>query len=225
MPQFDSTLLSRFYLEGENVFSDSTPFLVDRISLDITAHVATYTLPDYVRSIKRITYQGTKLEPLNRRSQRDAFQNATQIGTPFWYVYNNIGLNKIILFPTPPLTIAVATGNLWKSAAITAGVIIEFYRVTDNNIFVLPPWIKRQLLKQYVQMKAFAVDGAGINMKLVQYFTQRWEVRSQEFSNLLNEVHSKPRKLILQGIANSNFFPASPMWPIDKYGISVGEGE
>src|SRR5216683_369629 len=128
MPVFDSTLLSRFYLEGENIFSDSTPFLVDRVSLNIQVGVGTYVLPDYVRSIKRITYLGTKLDPLPRRNQRDVFQAATQQGKPFWYVYNNIGLNKIIFFPIPPVNIAIVAGNLWKSVAITAGVIVEFYR-------------------------------------------------------------------------------------------------
>src|SRR5216683_5973896 len=221
MPVFDSTTLARYYAEGENVFSDSTPFLVDRLSPTITSGISTYTIPDFVRSIRRVTHLGQKLDPLTRRNQRDVFQAATQQGRPFWYVFNNIGLNKISLFPVPSQTLAAAAGNLWGATAIGAGVIIEFYRVTDNITFVMPDWIKRQLLKQYVNMRAFAVDGSGHNEKLVQYFQQRWTLRSSEFAGLLDEIHSKPRKLCLSDIIGSNYFPASPLLPITRFGISV----
>src|SRR6266478_5939486 len=109
MPIFDSTTLARFFHEGENVFSDSTPFLVDRLSLALVSGTSTYGLPDYVRSIKRVTIIGQKLDPLGRRNQRDVFQAATQTGKPFWYVFNNIGLNKISLFPIPSQTYALVT--------------------------------------------------------------------------------------------------------------------
>ncbi len=225
MPVFDSTTLARFYHEGENVFSDSTPFLVDRRALSIVANTSTYVLPDFVRSIRRVTWQGHKLDPLTRRNQRDIFQAADQQSRPFWYVFNNIGLNKISLFPIPNQVLAIPGTDLWKSAAISAGCIVEFYRVTDNINFVLPPYIKRQLLKQYTAMRAFSVDSSGINMKLVDYFTKRWNLRAEEFTGLLDELHSKPRKLVVSDIVGSNYFPASPLLPINRFGISVDVGE
>lgn len=224
MPVFDSTLLARFFHEGENTYTDDFPFLVDRYSISIVSGTATYTLPDYVRSIRRVTFLGQKLDPLPRRNQRDVFQAATQQSKPFWYVYNNIGLNKISLFPIPSQTVASVT-NPWTATSIASGCIVEFYRITDNINFVLPDFIKRQLLKQYVAMRAFAVDGHGINLKLVQYFTQRWQLRSNEFNSLLEELHSKPRKLIVNEIVSSNYFPASPVLPISNFGISVDEGQ
>lgn len=224
MPLFSSAELLRHYNQGENIFSDEHPFLVDRLAITIVAGTSVYTLPDYVRSIKRITYLGKYLDPLTRRDQREAFQSATQRGRPFWYVFNNIGLNKIQLFPVPDTLVAGVT-NLWSVASITTGVIVEFYRVTDNSTFVLPSWIKRQLLKQYVAAQCYRMDGRGNNLKLATYFEKRWALRKEEFSGLLEDVHSKPRKLCLTAISGSGWFPGRPLLPIDRFGISVDTGE
>lgn len=225
MPIFDSATLSRFYNQGENIISDERPFLVDRLALTIVAGTSTYTLPDYVRSIRRITYFGNYLDPLPRRAQRDIFQAATQMSKPFWYIFNNIGLNKIQLFPVPNQNVAPVT-NLWGNGiSATTGCIVEFYRVTDNSSFVLPPWIKRQLLKQYVAQQTFQVDGQGNNLKLAQYFSKRWQLRKQEFIDLLDELIYKPRKLCLTSISGSGWFPGRPILPIDRFGTSVDTGE
>lgn len=225
MPLFDSATLSRFFNQGENIISDERPFLVDRLSLNLVAGTSTYTLPDYVRSIRRITYFGRYLDPLPRRGQRDIFQAATQMSRPFWYIFNNIGLNKIQLFPIPNVNVPIVT-NLWSTGiSQTAGCIVEFYRVTDNSSFVLPSWIKRQLLKQYVAQQTFQVDGLGNNLKMAQYFGKRWELRKGEFIGLLDELISKPRKLSLTNISGSGWFPGRPILPIDRFGTSIDTGE
>src|SRR4051812_33857872 len=98
---FTSTLVSRLSNEGENDFAVTSPCIVKRISLTITAGTSTYTLPDDVKSIRRITWKGIKLDPLTQRNFRELFQSATQTGKPFWYVFNNVGLNQIQFFPNP----------------------------------------------------------------------------------------------------------------------------
>ncbi len=221
---FDAAILLRYFNQGEDTFSDDRPFLVDRLSLTLVAGTATYTLPDYVRSIKRVTYLGTMIDPLTRRAQRDAFQGATQRSKPFWYIFNNIGLNKIQLFPVPAVNLAAGTTDLWGSD-IPTSCIIEFYRITNNTTFVLPTWIRRQLLKQYVAWQCFMVDGPGNNLKLAQYFKKRWELRSKEFGGLLDELFYTPRKLCLTAIGGSGWYPGQPILPIDRFGISVNTGE
>src|SRR4051812_46598864 len=105
MPIFSPQTLTRFFQSGEVEVSTDTPFLVDRVSFNVQSGVSTYTLPDYAISIRRMTYLGQGLDPLPRRNQREVFQGATQLGTPYWYVFDNIGLNQIKLFPTPPTNI------------------------------------------------------------------------------------------------------------------------
>lgn len=223
MPLFSSTDLERFYEQAENDISTDKPFMPDRISIATIVGVSTYTLPDYCCSIRRITYLGQKLDPLPRRNEREVFQSADQQGRPFWYVYNQIGANQIKLFPTPGDNLPADTGHLW-STDIPNCCIVEFFRATDNVNFVLPSFIKRQLLKQYVAKRAFAIDGPGMNMKLVQYFDKRWQTMKGEFYELLDDLYTLPRKLLVDEIVSSNYFPGEPVLPINQFGISVDEG-
>lgn len=227
MPVIDSSIILRLFDQGEIECSVEHPFIPDRQSLNIISGTNTYTLPDYILSIRRLTYLGIGLDPLPRRNQREVFQNSTQQGTPFWYVFDNIGLNNILLFPCPNANIATVTGNLWTQAKILTGCIIEFNRVTDNagGSFSIPASLRRQLLKKYVQANIAQIDGASVDIKSAKYFLQRWAVSKQEFFDLIDELYSQPRRLVINDFNTFNFFPGSPVLPINRFGISVNEGE
>lgn len=222
MPLFSTGDLTRFFNNGEQELAIEQPFLVDRLSVAITAETAVYTLPDYVLSIKRITWLGMKLDPLPRRNQRDVFQNANQVGRPFWYIYNNIGANLIQFFPNPGINVAAGT-HLW-STDIPTSVIVEFWRQTDNSTFVVPPYFRNQLLKRYTAYKARMLDGPGINMKMSKYFSDQWGYWKGAYFELLSDLYSKPRKYCVNEIVSSNYFPAAPVLPIGQFGIGVDEG-
>lgn len=222
MPIFTSTDLERFANQGENDFSVDRPFLMDRYSLTIVGGIANYVLPDYVNSIRRVSFLGQKLDPMTQRNQREVFQAANQTGTPFWYVFNNIAANTIRLFPTPEQSIAPGT-LLWSSDIPTC-CVVEFFRSSDNSTFVLPPWKKRQMLKSYIKYRSYGIDGPGYNVALRKYYKQRWEFSETQFSELLDYLYNAPRKLVISEIVSSNYFPGEPVLPIDQFGISVDEG-
>jgi len=225
MPIFDASTLARFFNEGEIEISQERPFIVDRYSLNIEVGIPLYTLPDYVLSIRRVTYLGMGLDPLPRRNEREVFQGGTQQSQPFWYIYNNVGLNQIKLFPIPNNVIPSVTGDLWSKDAIENGCIVEFYRSSDNVDFTIPDVLRPQLLKLFSAYKAFGVEGPSQNIKLSQYFIQRWEQQKQEFSELLNTLYNQPRRLVINDFATFNWFPGSPVLPIDRFGIYVDDGE
>lgn len=222
MPLFNSSDLQRFFNQGENEISTDNPFLVDRLSIATTEGISTYQLPDYVGSIRRVTYLGQKCDPLNQRNLREVFQSATQQGRPFWYIFNNIGAVKIKLFPAPGDTIAQGT-NLW-STDIPKSVIVEFYRATDNVTFVLPDWIRRQILKYYVAFRSYSIDGPGCNLKMAAYNMGRWVQGKQYFADVLHFLFTNPRKFCISDIVSSNYYPGEPVLPIDQFGTSVDEG-
>lgn len=222
MPLFTSSDLSRFYSQGENEISSERPLFVDRYSPTIVNLTSNYTLPDYVLSIRRVTWLGWKLDPLPQRNFREVFQSAPQVSQPFWYIYNNVGQNQIQLFPTPNVDLAAGSA-LWTTD-IPNCVIVEFYRATDNATFVLPPYIKRQLLKAYVAKRAYGIDGPGSNVKLQAYFGKKWDQLKLEFYELLDDLYGKPRKLVMNEIVSSNYFPGEPVLPIGQFGVSVDEG-
>lgn len=221
MPVFSNELLLRFFKQGEDNLAHERNFIADRYSIPVVSGTSAYTLPDYILSIRRVTYLGTKLDPLPYRDFREVFQSATQQGKPYWYIYNNVGINKIQLFPTPNQNVASVT-NVWTTE-IATGCIVEYYRSADGATYVLPSYIRRQLLKLYVARQCFAVEGAGQNIKMVKYFDARWTKKKAEWFALLDELYSKPRKLVVGMTVDSGYFPASPVLPINRYGISCDD--
>lgn len=227
MPVFDSPTLARFFNQGEVILSQEKSFLFDRYSPALIGNQGTYVLPDYIKSIRRVTFNGMKLDPLPARTFREVFQSATQVGNPFWYIYNNIGLNTIQFFPCPEQNVGAGI-DLWNEAGTNSFktcLIIEHARISDNVNFVIPPYFRRQLLKQWTARQCFGIEGPGQNLKLSTYFDQQWEFRKKQFFDYLDDIHNKSRRLVVSEIVSSNYFPASPVLPIANYGVAVEEGE
>lgn len=222
MPNLTNDDYARFVDDGENDFCTEKPFLTDRYSFPIVAGTATYILPDYILSIRRITFLGQKLDPMTARDQREVFQSATQQGLPFWYIFNNIGALKIKLFPTPNQTLAAGV-NIWSTDILTS-CIVEYYRANDDSTFVIPSWKKRQFLKPYVAKRAAQIDGPTMDLKGVQFYNSLWMNNKAQFAELLDQCYGLARKLVISEIVSSNYFPGEPVLPIDQFGTSVDEG-
>jgi hypothetical protein len=223
MSLWNSSTIIRFSQEGENEFAEDYPCILVRISLPIIALQSTYTLPDDVRSIRRITWQRWKLDPLGQRNMREVFQYATQEGKPFWYVFNNIGANKVQFFPIPNVDIVPSGGDLW-SDAITTDVIVEYFRMPDFAQYVIPEYFRRRLLKNYVLKSCFGIEGQGTNVKNRDYFVQKWNNLRERYGQFLLEIHNKSRKLCLNGITSYQFFPGQPILPVSRFGVGINDG-
>ena len=223
MSLWSDQTITRFSQEGENDFAEDFPCILTRMSLPVVANQARYTLPDNVRSIRRVTWQGWKLDPLGQRNMREVFQYATQVGKPYWYVFNNIGANIVQFFPIPNVTINPSGLNLY-SDAITTDVIIEYFILPDFVTYTIPNYIRRRMLKTYVLWKCFGVEGAGQNIKNREYFNKRFAQLKEKYGEFLNEIHNKSRKLCLNGITSYQFFPGSPILPVTRFGVGIDDG-
>jgi hypothetical protein len=227
MPAISDNTLIRYMNQGEIECSIERPFLVKRISLAAVIGKQEYVLPDECISIRRVLWLGWKNDPLPMRNYRDVFQGQNyQKGRPFWYVYNNVGLQTIKMFPAPDQTTTVIPieTDCWKPSEILSAFIVEYYCTSDNLNLVLPPWIKRQLLKMYVSKMVYSNEGPLQSLKLAQYFAQKWELKKKEFFVLLDALYGEPRKLVTNQIVSNNYFPGSPVLPITRFGISVEPG-
>lgn len=223
MPLWSSTQIIRFSQEGENDFVDEYPCILTRLSLPVVQNQAVYTLPDTVRSIRRITWKGDKMDPLGQRNMREVFSYATQVGKPYWYIFNNVGANNVQFFPIPDQTINPSGKDLY-SDAIKTDVIVEFFVMPDFAQYVVPAYFRRRLLKGYVLKSCFSVEGQGQNLKNRDYHTQRWKTLKQRYGTFLDEIHNKSRKLCLNGITSSQFFPSQPVLPVSRFGIGIDDG-
>lgn len=224
MPVISDSTLERYMNQGEIECSIERPFLVKRLSIQSTIGFADYILPDECISIRRILWLGWKMDPLPARNWRDVFQGQNyQVGRPFWYVYNNIGLQTIKLFPAPDQVLDVST-TPWTPSGIENAFVVEYYIASDNSTYVLPPWIKRQLLKLYVAKMVYSNEGPLQSLKLAKYFSAKWDMKKKEFYTLLDALYGEPRKLVTNQIVSNNYFPGSPVLPITRFGISVEPG-
>jgi hypothetical protein len=223
VPIWTANTITRFSQEAESLFASEYPCILTRLALTISANQNTYALPDNVRSIRRITWQGWKLDPLGQRNMREVFQYASQVGTPFWYIFNNIGANNIQFFPIPGISINPSGLNLY-SDAIAVDVIVEYFMLPDFVTNFVPQYFRQRLLKPYVVKQCMSIENQGQNMKMAQYWSKRWDLLKARYGSHLGEIHGKSRKLCLNGIQNDQFFPGSPLLPVAQYGIGVDDG-
>ena len=224
MPVWSTTDINRFADTGEQSFVIDYPCIIDRLALDIVAGTSEYTLPDYCVDIRRITWQGIKLDPLPQRMFRDAFQGSgSQQGRPYWYIYNNIGKGVIKLFPAPAESIATTSTGLFTTA-IETHCIVEFFRTSDYDTYIIPEYFCRRLLKAYVLRQCFSMENQGQNKKVSKYFDDKWSLFCKLYGELLGDLNNKPRKLVI-GSGTYQGFPGTPLLPIDRFGVSVYEGE
>ena len=224
MPLFDATTITRLSQEGENSFAIDNPCILKRVAPATTSGVSLITLADDVKSIRRVTWKGYKLDSLPQRNFREVFQAANQQGRPFWYIFNSVGQNVIQLFPAPNESLSAAVTDLW-GAAIPNQLIVEYFCAPDFVTTMIPSYFRRRLLKTYVLRGCFNIEGQGQNLQNSKYFKQRWEQLSKMYGQLLDDLHNKPRKLVVQGISAAYYFPGRPLLPIDRFGISVDTGE
>lgn len=224
MSLFSTDTITRFAQEGESDFCSEKPCIIKRVALTIVSGTATYTLSDDVLSIRRIAWKGQKLDPLPQRAAREIFQGASQSGTPFWYIFNNIGQNKIQFFPAPVVNIATTASNLYGSE-IANRVIVEYWQAPDYTTAIIPSYMRRRLLKAYVLKSCFAIEGAGQNLKNVGYFEDKYRNLKRLYTQLLEDLHGKPRKLSLNNYSGTGYFPGQPILPMARFGQSVETGE
>ena len=219
-----STTVTRLSQEAENNFAVDYPCILKRVAPSTVSGNPLIVLPDDVKSIRRVTWKGYKLDPLPHRNFREVFQNATQQGRPFWYVFNSVGQNVIQLFPAPNENLSSTTVGLWGTA-IPNQFIIEYYQTPDFITAIIPVYFRRRLLKTFVLRGCFNIEGPGQNLSNSKYFKQRWQQLESLYGQLLADLHNKPRKLVVQGINSAYYFPGHPLLPIDRFGISVDIGE
>jgi len=228
MPQiFDSATISRFEANGEQNFAAERPCIVDRTSIEIFPGQANYTLPNYVVSIRRITYRGWKLYPMPHRTLRQSFLSGTQQSRPFWYIFNNQAQATIQLFPVPVehLTPVATAAGLWGSDLINK-FVVEFYRLPDSSQGItIPIFMRRRLLKCYINKNCFRMEGKAQNLKASEYWSGKYESLKEIFVNLLDELNSKPRNIVASSMNQRpyGYTPPPPILPIDRFGISVDE--
>lgn len=213
----DQTLIDRYMLNGERELSLSVNWVVDRLTLGLTANTSSYVLPAYVKDIRRVTFNGKKLIPMTENFRKGYFQGIKQFSNDIvFYATDFVSNNKDITF-TPGPNSNYASGTDPWGLDIRDKCVIEYYRTTDTT-FTLPSYVRTNFLRAYVGMKYFNKEGNTQNMKAVKYYTQLWEYYKKKWLELHNKILMTPRSYTIMGNPSNLYRPHLPVLPIDQFG-------
>lgn len=187
--------LNQLAADAERKIVADVPCIYDRFCLATTAGTSVYTLPDFVKGIKRITWRGRKVEPLNWEqfillTPATVFVNAnnkieTSDSRPQWYTMHPTSIRDVRFFPTPGLNFDT-TGDPW-SPNVGPSCIISCWRFVDTTdpTTSLPTYIDRRTRKAYILWKAFEQEGPGQDMKASKYYQSLYSFLIEQW-NLIN---------------------------------------
>ena len=212
---FTETQLERFYQEGESRLANYG-IIKDRLALSITAGIGEYTLPSYVHEIVSITNKGIQLNPFS--GQQMIWSGSSPVGVisgdPRDYVYSYKGVGVIRLYPTPNISIAAPTTDLWETAAISTGMIVEFTRSPDfaSTTNRVPAAIRDMFLDDYVYYRGYGIESKELDLNASNFFKGMWGNNVSDFevsldkitkcvvhgmSAIINEYNRKPPRPVL----------------------------
>lgn len=219
MSVWDDADLGRWAEQVEERFAAEYKCIEKRAAIAIVSGTSVYTVGTDLLYIRRITYNGRRLSPLPQTQQRQMFQGYVMTGTPRWYIYNDlIPQRQIRLFPTPNVTIT-ASGNLYGSGLRT-GCVMSYWSRPDFNTYTIPAWFRLRVIKAGVMALAFQQEGRGQNLKAAQYWDNKFVTLANRCGVQMNSLMTEARRLVMNGCyAQYSRWPASPVLPIDKFGV------
>ena len=196
MAVWSDATIERYKERGEKEFCSTHPCIVARVAPAITAGTAVYTLSDYILNIRRVTWKGKKLDPIPYREFRENSFSEESSGVPRAYVFSHTNINQIRLFPTPSESLAAETGDLFNADQILTSCVIEYWSMPDHIDLTIPDFLRRRLLKMYVNKQLFALEGRGKSNRNVKYYAELWEKLHTDYAQILSDLMNKPRKLV-----------------------------
>ena len=220
MPIWDDAYIIDLANRGEIELTTDVPCIFDRFSLDIVSGTSTYSLPEGLLSISRITWKGNKVWPFEQRSAIIGNLNIdplteTITGTPYLYLQHNYGFDKIHFWPVPDESIGLDDSGIW-GADISNRVIISCWRIADptGTEFRLPDFIRRRLIKYYINTKSYGKEGPSQDTDASDYFKQKYQFSIEQ----LRLVKASLPKSIVNEMQPQVFggrFIARPRLPIN----------
>ena len=135
----------RYIWEASAVLATECRLIERSYTTTTVASTAAYAAPTYAMVIKRVTYNSSKLMPINFREYDALVQNATVIptGTPQYYYYWE---DELTLYPTPDAAYTLKIWSYNHPQAVTATSTIEVPPVWHLSMADFVVW--KMLAKQ-----------------------------------------------------------------------------
>lgn len=213
--QFTDNQISTWAQTYEKEVCSKFDFIVDRVSIAVTAFVNEYEIPNFVTNVRSVLWLGKELHAKGFRASvitgDTPFQTAGSV--PFEYVFSGKGQRVLKFYPSPNLTIGVYVGDIWTPDADQTSVIIEFYRTPASPDKVLPDWLRQYLLKDYVCWKAFASEGPQQDLRGAAYYNARIQDATQYLGSIKENMHKSQMNVLFKDKMLGRRKPGRPVLP------------
>lgn len=183
--------INQLEVDGLQQINQDVQAVWQRFCLATTRGVSVYTLPDFVRSVLRITWRGygldsanweemTLLTPATVFIQPGDKQNIeTSQSRPLYYAMHPTSPYDIRVYPCPDESFASNAEDPYAPAPNGPSCIVTCFRTVDatgdDATAQLPDYIVRRTQKAYVLWKAFAAEGKGQNLAASKYYKMRYD--------------------------------------------------
>ena len=218
--QFTDSQVSKWAQDYEKELCAKYDLICDRLSLAVTPGVGEYELPNYVTSIRSVLYLGKELHPKSGRTSiltgDIPFQNTAS--PPYEYNFSGWGQRVLRLLPTPGDNISVYEPEppltLFSVEADQAAVIVEFYRTSNfAQGLVIPQWIRRYLLKDYVCFKNFASEGPQQDIRAAEYYEGKRQLNEVYMTEIKSAMFQSYQRVLTDNKMIGRRKPGHPVLP------------
>ena len=219
--------LTQWSTDAEQDIEKRIPSLIYyRFLLNVVQGISVYTLPNFVRTVSRVTWLGRKLDPVNwdeltyltpatavlNDNQPDTVP--TVIGRPLYYAKHPTNPYDIRIYPTPNLTLSSSSGldpyAPYPETQTPQACIVACWRNIDSTFTdptsLLPNYIDRRTRKAYVLWKAFSAEGKGLNARASKYYQKLYEYLIQQFIMINQGAYIGKRYAIEDGLLTIDGF-------------------
>ncbi len=175
-------------------------------------------LPNYVRTLQRVTWRSKGLEPLGWDEftlltpntvflAANSSANREITGVPLFYAMHPTDPYEVRLYPCPNESFTIAgEPNPYAPSVNSASCIISYWRVPDTNInnpnpiISLPPYIQRRIQKAYVLWKAFAAEGKGQSLEASNFYQAKYNLLINFFRSINEGCYVSKRYSLGDGL-------------------------
>lgn len=219
MPIWTDNYLSQLEGDARQQINQDLQCIFYRFYLPVQLGKSVYTLPSYLRSIRRITWLGRSLDADNFEELQFLTPatavvnpNAPQgniesvISRPLYYVLHPTNPYDIRLFPTPNDTFDfpnITSGDPYSPTLNERHCTVSCWRTTDDSLsdpnLLLPPYIERRTVKAYVAWKAFLQEGKGQNLTAAKYYEMKYKFLIEQFMKIDQGAYISKRYMIDDG--------------------------
>lgn len=230
MSIWSDDFLNKLAIDAEQQINQDLRCIYFKFCMATVTGQMVYTLPDYVRSVLRVTWRGRKLDPVSWEElglltpatvfvgPGDPGNVNSVVSRPLYYAMHPTNPWDIRLYPTPNETFSDTGDDPWGPTVNGPACIVSCWRVPDvtftDPTLLVPPYIDRRTRKAWVLWKAYGAEGKGQSLLAAAYYKAKYDFLIEQFRAINEGCFISKKYAIDDGsLSTNNFRYPRPLMP------------